>query len=65
MATREPITDWRGKILGFLEQDIHGKKTLRDFQGWILGTYDPQLDITFAFGGRQVGKGDILLTLLR
>ncbi|MBQ4618230.1 MAG: hypothetical protein IJB27_07660 [Clostridia bacterium] len=65
MATREKIQDWRGKILGFVDKETNGKKTLRDFQGRILGTYEPSLDVTRDFYGRQVGKGDILMTLLR
>lgn len=65
MATRETVKDWTGKILGFVDKEANGKKTLRDFHGRILGTYDPNLDLTRDFYGRQVGKGDILMTLLR
>lgn len=65
MATRETIKDWTGKIKGFTDTESNGKKTLRDFYGRILGTYDPHLDLTRDFYGRQVGKGDILMTLLR
>lgn len=65
MATREPVKDWTGKILGFVDKEANGKKTLRDFQGRILGTYDPVLDVTREFGGRQVAKGDALMMLLR
>ncbi len=65
MATREPIKDWTGKILGFVDKEASGKKTLRDFYGRILGTYDPQLNVTREFSGRVVAKGDVLMTLLR
>ena len=65
MATKEPIKDWQGKILGFMETESNGNKVLRDFYGRILGKYDKSLDVTRDFYGRQVGKGDALMTLLR
>ena len=65
MATKEPIKDWQGKILGFMETESNGNKVLRDFYGRILGKYDQSLDVTRDFYGRQVGKGDVLMTLLR
>ena len=65
MAQKEPIKDWTGKILGFVETDGSGNKVLRDFYGSILGKYNKSLDITQDFYGRQVGKGDVLMTLLR
>ena len=65
MATKEPIKDWQGKILGFMETESNGNKVLRDFYGRILGKYDKSLDVTRDFYGRQVGKGEMLMTLLR
>lgn len=65
MATKEPIKDWQGKILGFMETESNGNKVLRDFYGRILGKYDKSLNVTRDFYGRQVGKGDLLMTLLR
>ena len=65
MATKEPIKDWQGKILGFIETESNGNKVLRDFYGRILGKYDKSLDVTRDFYGRHVGKGDVLMTLLR
>lgn len=65
MAQKEPIKDWTGKILGFVETDGSGNKVLRDFYGRILGKYNKSRDITQDFYGRQVGKGDVLMTLLR
>lgn len=65
MAQREPIKDWTGKILGFVETDSNGNKVLKDFYGRILGKYNKRLDVTQDFYGRKVGSGDILMTLLR
>ncbi|MBR6549451.1 MAG: hypothetical protein IKT68_07925 [Clostridia bacterium] len=61
---REPIKDWTGKIIGFTEWSGN-KKWLSDFYGRKLGYYDRSADKTCEFGGRMVGKGDILMTLLR
>ena len=65
MATKEPIKDWQGKILGFVETESNGNKVLRDFYGRILGKYDKNSNVTRDFYGRQVGKDDVLMTLLR
>ena len=61
---REPIKDWTGKIIGFVEWSGN-KKWLSDFYGRKLGYYDKSLNRTFDFYGRQVGQGDIVMTLLR
>ncbi len=62
---REAVKDWRGRILGWVETRSNGEKVLKDFYGKILGFYKPDLDVTTDFYGRHVGKGDILMTLLR
>ena len=61
---REPIKDWQGKILGFVEWSGN-KKWISDFYGKRLGYYDSSLNKTFDFYGRQVGQGDMVMTLLR
>jgi len=61
---REAIKDWQGKILGWVEWSGN-KKWLSDFSGRRLGFYDKSLNKTCDFSGRQVGSGDILMTLLR
>jgi len=35
VATKEPIKDWQGKILGFIETESNDNKVLRDFYGCI------------------------------
>lgn len=61
---REAIKDYQGKILGWIEWSGN-KKWLSDFYGKRLGYYDQSLNKTFDFYGRQVGSGDIVMTLLR
>lgn len=58
------IKDWTGKIIGKVDVDAEGNKTLKDFYGRILGRYNKRLDITQDFYGRQVCKGDNLLILM-
>ena len=65
MIVREPVKDWRGKILGFIETDTQtGNKKIKDFYGKIKGKYNKRLDITQDFYGRKVSDGDQLLRLL-
>ena len=65
MIVREPVKDWRGKILGFIETDTQtGNKKIKDFYGKIKGKYSKRLDITQDFYGRKVSNGDQLLRLL-
>ncbi|MCR4593476.1 MAG: hypothetical protein K5761_00285 [Clostridiales bacterium] len=62
---REPLKDWTGRVIGYVDTDSQGNKKLFDWQGRVLGTYNVSLNLTRDFYGRQVGKGDILLTLLK
>lgn len=65
MKDKIAIREWTGKIIGWLETDtITGNKTIRDFYGKILGTYDKKLDLTRDFYGRMIAKGDQLSMLL-
>ena len=65
MIVREPVKDWRGRILGFIETDTQtGNKKVKDFYGKIKGKYNKRLDITQDFYGRKVSNGDQLLRLL-
>lgn len=65
MKDKIAIREWTGKIIGWLETDTDtGNKTIRDFYGKILGTYDKKLDLTRDFYGRMIAKGDQLSMLL-
>ena len=39
MSNREPITDFYGRILGYVEHKPNGDKVLTAFSGVILGYY--------------------------
>ena len=52
------VRDFYGRIIGKIETDDRGNKTIRNFYGWILGRYDAATDTTRDFYGRIVAKGD-------
>ena len=52
------VRDIAGKILGYIEEDKDGNKRCRAFSGRILGYYDKAQDMTRAFNGRIVTRGD-------
>lgn len=65
MIHREKVKDWRGKIIGFIDEDsTTGDRIVRDFYGRILGKYIKKLNLTRDFYGRQIARGDRLLMLL-
>ena len=63
-AGEEVIKDWTGKIIGYVQTDESGNKTLKDFYKRILGKYDKRLNLTKDFYGKIIAKGDQLLMLL-
>lgn len=59
MRDKQPIREWNGKIIGWVETDsITGDKIIRDFYGRILGKYDKKFNVTRDFYGRVLYKGD-------
>ncbi len=58
MKDRQYIKDFYGKIIGSIETDDQGNKTVRDFYGKILGRYNTKQNVTKDFYGRTVAKGD-------
>lgn len=59
MRDKQPIREWNGNIIGWVETDsITGDKIIRDFYGRILGKYDKKFNVTRDFYGRVLYKGD-------
>lgn len=54
----ETIKDWRGKVIGYIQTDSYGNKTVRNFYRQILGKYDKAMNVTRDFYGRIIAKGD-------
>ena len=48
-----------GRIVGFIEIDSNGDKTVKEFSGRILGYYRKSRNGTFDFYGRQLAFGDV------
>lgn len=61
---RQIIRDFKGIILGYVDTDEKGNKTVRDFQERILGYYDSNLDVTRDFQGRILARGDVASSLI-
>ena len=64
MASKTPIRDFYGRILGFVEEETNGDKTIRDFYGRIVARYNKRLNRTTDFYGRVIGQGDMGVSLL-
>ena len=54
---RETIRDFSGKIIAFIEDDLN-RKSVRSFDGRLLGWYDKKNGNTYEFSGRMIAKGD-------
>ena len=54
----QTIRDFTGKIIGYIEIDNKGNKTIRNFYREILGYYDAQQDVTRDFYRRIIARGD-------
>ena len=57
IISKEPIREFSGMILGYIETDSDGNQRLRDFYGTILGYYDAERKITTDFYGSVVARG--------
>ena len=60
----QPIKEWNGRIIGWIQTKPNGDKVIKAFDGHILGFYNAHYDHTTDFYGRIIGKGDQLMTLL-
>ena len=52
------IRSFGGKIIAKIESDDNGNRTVKDFYGKVLGTYDAKQNVTKDFYGRIVAQGD-------
>ena len=64
IISKEPVREFNGKIMGFIETDRQGNQQVRDFYGRILGTYDKKMDVTRDFQGSILTRGNTVLGLL-
>lgn len=62
---RVPVTDFYGRIHGFIVTFPNGDKQVTDFYGRILGWYRKAQDFTTDFHGRIIARGDVAASLIR
>jgi len=61
----EKITDFYGRILGYIQTDeLTNNKTAFNFYRKILGRYNAKENVTKDFYGRIVSRGDTLTSLI-
>ena len=61
----QELRDKGGRLLGRITTKFGGKLELRTAGGALKGNYNPKTNDTRAPGGRLIGKGNLLATLLR
>lgn len=59
-----PIKDFYQRILGWVEEDEDGNKTVRSYHQTIVARYNKRRDVTTDFYGRILGTGDFATSLL-
>lgn len=64
VISKEPVREFNGKIMGWIETDRDGNQQVRDFYGRIQGTYDKKMNVTRDFYGRIITQGNTCLGLL-
>ena len=58
MTNQEILRDFYGRIIGYIETDNQGNRTIRDKYRKILGYYDKKSNVTRDFYKRIIAKGD-------
>lgn len=61
---KEPIKNFFGQTIGYVETDNNGNQILRDFYNKILGYYYKDRNVTTDFYKRIIAKGNALTSLL-
>jgi hypothetical protein len=64
MSQKITIQDFYGKILGWIDVDDRGNKTVQQFAGPIVGYYRKSDNVTTDFYGRIIARGDVTASLL-
>lgn len=58
IVDRQSVKDFQGHIIGWIETDENGNRTVRDFYRRVLGKYDKKNNVTRDFYGKIVARGD-------
>lgn len=67
MASGQPtkLQDASGRLLGYLDRKPDGSSAVLSPQKKLLGRYDPATNLTRDASRREVGRGNLLVALLR
>lgn len=61
---RERITDFYGRVIGFIDHEANGDTNVFDFYGHKLGGYKRSQNVTVDFYGKILYHGDMSAALL-
>ena len=64
IVSKDPVKDFNGIILGWVETDEEGNQRVRDFKGFIVATYDKSMNVTREFSGRIITRGNTAIGML-
>lgn len=62
---KEPIKLFSGYIIGYIETDSRGNKTVTNYAGQILGYYKADRNVTTNFAGQVLYFGDMASSFLK
>ena len=58
------LKDYSGKVLGYIEVENDGNKTVKNFYKQVLGYYDVDRNVTLNFYKQIVARGDMCSMLI-
>ena len=64
MAFGEPIKDWNGRVLGWVDTDSRGNQVVKNFGGRILARYDAINNRTTDFAGKKLSEGNTAVSYI-
>ena len=64
MAFGEPVKDWTGKVLGWVDTDSKGNQVVKNFGGKVLAKYDVMKNRTTDFNGRKLSEGNTAISYI-
>ena len=56
--SRDPVREFSGKIIGWVETDDKGNQDVRTFTGLIIARYDAEFNVTRDFYGKILTRGN-------
>lgn len=55
---KEPVREFSGKIIGWVETENDGSQIVRAFSGKIIAKYDARFNVTREFSGKVLTQGN-------